>query len=82
MDFTVHATRSGKRIRVEDRIGGGEVFNKFVGPDSKETVSVASNDGREGDVDIAAQMRADSPWVIIQSDYRVVADETIEVDDV
>lgn len=82
MDFAVHAKGSGKRVKVNDRIGGVEAFNQFLGPDQVATVTVASNDGQTGDVDILAQMRADSPWTFTQEDYQVRAGETVDVEDV
>jgi hypothetical protein len=82
MDFTVHARGGGKRIKVNDRIGGAEAFNQFLDPDQVATVTVASNDSQTGDVDILAQMRADAPWTITNEDYRVKAGETVDVDDV
>ena len=43
---------------------------------------MASNDGQSGDVDIVAQMRNDSPWVNVQTDYAVRSGEVVEIDDV
>ncbi len=59
MQFTVHAQGSGKRVRVVDRIGGNEAYNDFLGPDATAAVTVESNDGQTGDIDLSAQMRAD-----------------------
>ncbi len=78
MQFSVHARGQGKRVRVTDCIGGGEVFNKFLNPDDSSDVTVATNDGQTGDVDITAQMRNDSPWVIVQSDYAVRSGESLK----
>jgi hypothetical protein len=82
MNFTVHAKNSGKRVKVNDRIGGVEAFNQFLDPDQVATVTVASNDGQTGDVDILAQMTASSSWTFTQEDYAVKAGETVDVDDV
>lgn len=82
MNFAVSAKGGGKRIRVNDRIGGVQAFNQFLDPDQVATVEVATNDGSTGDVDIFAQMRADSPWTIINENYPVRVGETVDVDDV
>jgi hypothetical protein len=82
MQFTVHARGQGKRVRVVDRIGGADALNQFLGPDESADVTVASNDGQSGDVDIVAQMRNDSPWVNVQTDYAVRSGEVVEIDDV
>ncbi len=82
MQFSVHARGQGKRVRVTDRIGGGQVLNQFLNPDDSADVTVATNDGQTGDVDITAQMRSDSPWVNVQSDYAVRSGEAVEIDDV
>jgi len=82
MQFSVHARGQGKRVRVVDRIGGGDALNAFLDPDASSNVTVASNDGKAGDVDILAQMQNDSPWYYIKTDYPVSSGETVEVDDV
>ena len=82
MDFTVHAKGAGKRIRVKDRIAGADAFNEFLDPDQSAIVTIGSNDGQTGDIDIFAQMRADSPWTIVKEDYSVRIGETVDVDDV
>ena len=45
-------------------------------------MTVGSNDGSTGDIDINAQMRDDSVWVSVQTDYLVKAGEVVDVDDV
>ena len=45
-------------------------------------MTVASNDGQSGDIDLSAQMRADSARVVIEQDYKVAADSTYDVPDV
>jgi hypothetical protein len=50
-------SRQGKRVRVVDRIGGVDALNQFLDPDASANVTVASNDGQSGDVDILAQMQ-------------------------
>lgn len=82
MQFSVRAKNSGKRIQVKDRIGGGEVFNQFLDPNVSAIVTVGSNDGSTGDIDINAQMRDDSVWVSVQTDYLVKAGDVVDVDDV
>lgn len=82
LNFTVKADGAGKRIRVNDRIGGVEAFNDFVGPGQSAQVAVDSNDGQTGDIDVSAQMQADSPVVVVQQDYAVAAGEELAVPDV
>jgi hypothetical protein len=82
MQIFVHAKSSGKTIQVKDRIAGREPFNDFVDGGASVPVTVASNDGQTGDIDINARMRGDSPWYIVKEDYAVRAGETVDVDDV
>jgi hypothetical protein len=82
MQFSVHASGSGKRIQVIDRIAGGEALNQFVDADGVVSVNVGSSDGQSGSVDVNAQMRADGAWNVMKSDYAVAASETLDVEDV
>jgi hypothetical protein len=82
MQFVVHAAGQGKRVRVVDRVGGGDAFNQFIDPDQEADVTVGSNDGQTGDVDIIVQMRSDSVWVNYKTDYPVQANEVVDINDV
>jgi hypothetical protein len=82
MNITIHASGNGKRIRVHDRISGTDPLNDFLAPDESRPIDIASNDGAAGDIDVVAQMRADSVWVNVKTDYAARADEVIDVDDV
>jgi hypothetical protein len=82
MDIVVHAKGSGKLVRVVDRIAGREVLNDFLAPEEQRPVSVASNDGQSGDIDVYKRMTAQNPEYIDRSDYHVALNEIVEVDDV
>jgi hypothetical protein len=82
--WTLQFTRrgSGKLVRIVDRIAGREVLNEFLDPEEKRPVSVTSNDGQSGDIDVYKRMTAQNPEYIDREDYHVVLNETVEVDDV
>ena len=82
LTFTLHAKGAGKIIVVTDRIAGKQVYNDFLGPDSGVSVGVASSDGSQGDIDVTAQMTANSPVVAVNTDYQVRQNETLDVNDV
>lgn len=82
MHFNIWAAGNGKFIQVIDRIANAEVFNRFVDPDSREQVDVASPDGRTGNIDINARNHGDGDWVERQTDYNVRAGEELRIDDV
>ncbi len=82
LQFAVHAKGSGKIIIVKDRVTGMEVLHQFVGPDAVVQVNVASPDGQSGDIDVSAQMTADSPLTVVEQDYQVRSGEQIDVEDI
>lgn len=82
MDFQLHAKDSGKHVRVVDRIAGAEAFNDFIDRDDTVTVSVNSNNDENGEVDVYAQMRNDSPEFMVYTDYEIRKNETLEIEDV
>ena len=82
MDILVYAKSSGKLVRVVDRIAGKEVLNDFLAPEEQRAVSVASNDGKSGNIDVYKRMTAENPEYIDRQGYQVAANEIVEVDDV
>ena len=82
MQMYVRAVGAGKKIRVIDRIAGADAFNDWVDGGSTVGVDVNSPDGQSGNIDVQAQMTASNPWVIVQNDYAVAKDETVDVEDV
>lgn len=80
MNFTIVAVDSGKNIRVVDRITNKEAFNGFLDPGSSQVVSVASNDGKVGNIDVYKALQG-APNLAHEIDYDVAADEVMEIDD-
>jgi hypothetical protein len=76
----LYSLREG--IRIVDRIAGKEALNDFLNPEERRTVSVASNDGQSGDIDVYKRMTAQNPEYIDLEDYKVALNETLEIDDV
>lgn len=82
MQFIVWAAGRGKFIQVIDRAANAEVFNRFVDPDERAAVDVASQDGRTGNVDVNARNHGNDGWTVRETDYDVRAGEEVRVDDV
>ena len=80
MNFTIVAVESGKSIRVVDRIASREVFNGFLDPGTPQPVSVASNDGKVGNIDVYKALQG-APNLVHEVDYDVENGEVMNIDD-
>lgn len=80
MNFTIVAKDSGKTIQVKDRIANKIAFDNFLDPGQSAVVSVASNNGASGSVDIYKALQGPANTVH-ETDYDVRKDEIMEIDD-
>jgi hypothetical protein len=80
MEFRLMAKNSGKNIRVFDRITKKDAFNDFLDPGKTVSVTVGTNDGETGNIDIYKSLRG-APNTVDRNDYDVKRDELVEVDD-
>jgi hypothetical protein len=80
MVFTIRATDSGKMIRIVDRIAQSQVFDQFVDLNATNDVTVASQDGQTGLVDIWYAITGPANTIWGSSPNTVSAGQTLNID--
>jgi hypothetical protein len=80
MMFTIKATQSGKTIRVYDRISGQTVFNAYLDINATSDLTVGSQDGVNGQVDIWFALQGPANTIWGSSPNAVTAGQILEIE--
>lgn len=80
MNFTIIAKDSGKTVQVIDRISHKVAFSGFLDPGQSAPVTVASNNGDTGNIDVLKALNGPAN-TYHETDYDVRSGEVMEIDD-